>query len=231
MSEFSPFITDVPGDEQGRIEPINFDVPEGDYLFCLGSDPSSREGWFKLGDKFEIYQSDTFASDEKLIIFRGKWRGPESTMPAVSAIVNPSTGYALSNGETLTLAIDEGSNQIVEFLTGDFSNIGQATPAEVAAVINSAITGAVARSTGFGSVEIVSNTVGKRSRVEVVSATATALDMKELGWKLSVLVNSDELISRILKPGEEQDLNDVGVNLAEYSGTIELRFTLEVVEI
>ena len=231
MSEFSTFITSTPGVEQGRIEPVNFDVPEGDYLFCLGSDPSGREAWFKLGDTFDVYQSDTFASDEKILKFRGKVRGPSSTMPAVSSIVNPATGYNLSNGETLILAIDEGANQTITFSTGQFSNISQATPSEVAAAINPQLTGALARSTGFGSVEVRSNTSGKRSRVEVVGGTALNLGMKELAWKASLLVDSDELVSRILKPGEEQTLNDMSANLAEYSGTIEVKFRLEVVEI
>lgn len=231
MSEFSPFITNVPGVEQGRIAPVEFDVPEGDYLFCMGSDVSGRTGWFKLGDKFEISQSDTFASDEKLISFRGKWRGPLLRMPAVSSIVDPATGYSLSDGETLILSIDGGSNQTITFSSGQFSNISQATPTEVAAAINPQLEGATARSTGFGSVEIISNSSGKKTRVEVVGGTATNLGMIELAWKLSILVNSDELVSRILRPGEDQDLNDIGLNLAEYSGTIELKFSLEVVEI
>lgn len=233
MSELTPFLTSRPGIDQGRIEPVNFDVPEGDYLFALGSDTAGRESFFKLGDRFDVYQAEIPGSLARIIRFRGKWRGPVGTMPAVSLIIDPGVGFSLSDGQTLILAIDEGLNQTITFATAQFANIAAALPEEVAAAINSQLTGASAVSTGFGSVQVTSDTSGKRSRVRVVGGSASALGMIELGWKFSLLVDGDELASRILRPGEEQELADMGASLSEYivTSSLEVRFRLEVVEV
>ncbi len=82
-------------------------------------------------------------------------------MPAVSVIINPAAGFVLADGKTLILAIDEGADQTVTFSTGQFVNIAAALPEEVAAAINSQLEGARAASTGFGSIQVSSDTTGK----------------------------------------------------------------------
>lgn len=225
------FLFSRPGDDFGRIQPDNFDVLEGDYLLAIGSDTPGRTSFFKLGDRFDAYQSEVPGAEAKALRFRGKWRGPEGTMPAVSSIV--SLGFGLANGQTLILEIDEGLPQIITFTTAQFMSIGSALPEEVAVAINSQLVGATAVSTGFGSVQITSDTTGKRSRVKVVGGTATALGMIELAWKFSVRIAGDEISSRILRSGEEQSLSDMGAQLADYTVTssIEVRFRLEVTSV
>lgn len=83
--------------------------------------------------------------------------------------------YALVDGQTLTVKVDGGSEQTATFNTGDFADIGNATAAEVAAVITTDIVGATANDAG-GYVRIESdNGDGETSSVEVTGGTETAL--------------------------------------------------------
>ena len=230
--ELHTFLTGRPGIDQGRNNPDNFTVNEGDFLFTMGSDTPGRVGWFKLGDTFDLLQSDTPAAVDKIVRFRGKWRGPTSGMPAVSAEVGPPNWFVLADAQTLILSIDGGSNQTITYSTGDFADITKALPGEVVSTTNTQLTGATATSTGFGQMAIHSDTNAKRSRVQVIGGTATALTMVELGWRISMRLDNDVLVSRILKTGEEQDLSDMAVNLAEYTTPpTELKFRLEVIAV
>jgi hypothetical protein len=83
--------------------------------------------------------------------------------------------YALSNGQTLLIEVDEGSEQTITFVTGDFVAIGSATAAEVALVITNNLTGGDAIDAG-GSVRIRSDTDGEGSALQITGGTAnTAL--------------------------------------------------------
>lgn len=79
--------------------------------------------------------------------------------------------FALVNAQTLTVSIDGGPVQTIAFLTAEFVSIGAATRAEVAAVINAKITGAVATDTGT-TVRITSDRKGTGSGVNVTGGTA-----------------------------------------------------------
>jgi uncharacterized phage protein gp47/JayE len=79
--------------------------------------------------------------------------------------------FALSDGQTLTVKIDDGSVQTATFNTGDFIDIANATAAEVAAVLNTDITGAAATPSD-GTVFLESDTNGPGSAVEVTGGTA-----------------------------------------------------------
>lgn len=223
------FYTSLPGVEQGRVDSQTFEPPEGRYALVLGSDNPGRYGWFKKGDLFDVFQTDTPAAAAKLLRFTGKWRGPIQAMPAVSAEVGPPNFFVLADGQTLILAIDEGSNQTITFSTGDFADITKALPSEVVAAINAELTGATASLTGRGGLYVSTFTSGRRARVAVLGGTATALAMEELAWKASLQIDADELVSRILLPGEEQDLSDMAANLIEYTPPFTVRFRLEVV--
>lgn len=84
--------------------------------------------------------------------------------------------FVLVNGFLLTVAIDGGSVQSIEFLTAEFVAIGAATAEEVAAVINAKIVGATATVTSGGTkVTITSDKKGTGSSVNVTGGTANAV--------------------------------------------------------
>lgn len=105
----------------------------------------------------------------------------------INNIVTPFTGwdaqaaltsgnaetYALSDGQTLTVKVDDGAEQTATFNTGDFAAIGAALAAEVAAVIATDIAGATAIDAG-GSPRIQSDEDGPGSSIEVTGGTANA---------------------------------------------------------
>lgn len=220
-----PFLTQRPGIEQGRIEPTNFTPGIGStFAMVLGSDVAGHEREFSVGDRFDIFQSDTPIADAKLIRFAGRLRGP-SRMPALAQATEL---YVLSDGETLLVAVDGGSPQTITFNTGSFADIANARADEVVAVINAQITGATASVASPGAPQILSDETGKGSRIEITGGTAAALSMSELAWKASLLLDGVERASRILRPGETQELADMAGNLAT-AAAVEVRFRLEVV--
>lgn len=81
--------------------------------------------------------------------------------------------FALADGQTLALRIDGGPEQAVTFVPTDFADIANATPEEVAAVINAAVDGGKALVVG-GVLTLASDTEGTGSSVEVAGGTATA---------------------------------------------------------
>jgi len=93
---------------------------------------------------------------------------------AKTAIVNDTAEtYALVNGQTLTIKVDDGAEQTALFETADFAAIGAATAAEVAAVIDADITGASSFELGTtGFVFLESDTDGAGSVLEVTGGTA-----------------------------------------------------------
>jgi hypothetical protein len=225
------FYTDRPGIDQGRIEPESIIAPEGDYVLALGSDTVGREVWMKPGDKYDVFQTDSPAVADKLLKFRGYWRGTNKPMPAVSNEVTSPNFFVLANGQTLILNIDNGSNQTITFVTGDFVDITKARAQEVVDVINANIVGGYAINTGRESIAIYSNGRGRRSRVEVVGGTASALNMQEIAWRAALLVGGSLVASRLLRTGEQQDLSDMAANLINFTPPFEIRFRLEVVTI
>lgn len=78
--------------------------------------------------------------------------------------------FALANGETLTVKVDgQSAEQTVTFLSGDFGDIGNATAAEVASVISTALASPSATGgTSGGAVTITSDSGGT---IEVTGGT------------------------------------------------------------
>ena len=100
-----------------------------------------------------------------------------ATITAVAALLECANAenYALTNGWDLTLKIDGGAVQTIDFLTAEFVAIGAATAEEVAAVINAKIVGASATVTSAGTkVTITSDKLGTGSHVEITGGTANA---------------------------------------------------------
>ena len=68
MAALSPFYSDRPGVEQGRVDnPSGFSPPEGTAALVLGSDRAGFFRKFKVGDKIEVFQSDAPGAAEKIV--------------------------------------------------------------------------------------------------------------------------------------------------------------------
>jgi hypothetical protein len=220
---YSPFVVKRPGIEHGRIVPSDLAVPEGDFVAMLGADsPGWEDHAFRVGDKVELYQSDSKGSGDVLGL-QSTVRSP-SRMPALSHVEN----FALADGQTLLLSIDGGATQTITFNTADFADIANARAVEVRDVLNAALVGATAAITGFGQVSVLSDDTGRHKRVQVVGGTATALRMYELAWYVEVLINSVVVSQRRLRVGETRALSGLSGNLAAYSDPVEVKFRLRL---
>lgn len=93
---------------------------------------------------------------------------------AAQVAAGGATPFGLADGQTLTLRFDGGVEQTVVFAAADFGDISNATPEEVAAVINAAIIGGKALVAG-SVLTLASDTEGTSSSVEVTGGTASAV--------------------------------------------------------
>ena len=103
-------------------------------------------------------------------------QSPVSGWSAATAISSGNAEtYDLDDGQTLTVKVDGGAVQTATFNTGDFVDIDNATAAEVAAVIDSDISGVSASDEG-GYVRIVNDSEDSGNSIEITGGTAnTAL--------------------------------------------------------
>lgn len=86
--------------------------------------------------------------------------------------------FTLANGDTITFKVDRGNDQIVTFQSADFSNILQASAAEVVAVINRDTTGMVASVTDDNRITVRTNTFDlEGGAIEVVTAIGTGRNL------------------------------------------------------
>jgi phage tail sheath protein FI len=117
----------------------------------------------------------SLAAGAKVVVSSGGGPDQSVTIQGTAAqITSGSTGpFALADGQTLGVTIDNEIEQIVTFAASDFANIAAATPQEVAAVLNTQISGGKSEILG-GRVAVLSDTVGLASRVAVTSGTALA---------------------------------------------------------
>ena len=92
---------------------------------------------------------------------------------AARQVAGNSETYVLVDQQTLLVKVDDGDVQTVLFETGDFGDIGNATAAEVAAVIDADLTDASSEDIG-GAPVINSDTKGGGSSIEVTGGTANA---------------------------------------------------------
>jgi hypothetical protein len=114
---------------------------------------------------------------------RPRFVSPWTAAPDADAVFNGSAAamaaggagpYALADGMTLLLRVDNGLEQTVLFSSADFADIANATATEVAAAINAVIVGGRATTPG-GIVRLASDTEGTSSRVQVTGGTANAV--------------------------------------------------------
>ena len=111
-----------------------------------------------------------------------------------------SQTYALTNGDTLFVAIDGGVAQTATFVTADFVDIAAATAAEVAARIQTDITGANSEQV-VSRVEIISTSSLTTSSVEVTGGTAASVFSFPTGPRTLPEENQDFMIqvARVIK--------------------------------
>jgi phage tail sheath protein FI len=137
----------------------------------MNTSASAPTGGTVLGSvvgPFDLEPGDTIAVTTDL-------GGPTTATFTATAAARESAAetFALTNGDVLTVAIDGGSVQTIDFLTAEFVAIAAATAAEVAAVINAKIVGAKASVTSGGTkVTITSDKRGTSSSVDVTGGTA-----------------------------------------------------------
>lgn len=82
--------------------------------------------------------------------------------------------YALQDGMSLRVRVDDGPEQSITFSANDFTDLGAASAAEVAAVLNAQLAGG--RATQQAQiVHLASDTEGTASRLQVVGGTANAV--------------------------------------------------------
>jgi phage tail-like protein len=88
-----------------------------------------------------------------------------------AAVTSDLETFDLDDGDTLTVQVDGGADQLVTFVTGDFVDIDNATAAEVATKIDATIAGGTALDDG-GRVRVESDTTGPGATVQITGGTA-----------------------------------------------------------
>lgn len=130
----------------------------------------------------------------------------EETEPALLIATDPSP-YALADGQTLFVKVDDGGVQTVTFSTADFDNIANATAAEVAAVLARDLTGATA-DTRYGIVRLLSDSIAGSS-LEVTGGTAASVFDFPAGERKSPLGQIGHAGGTILGTGNVGNVNAV----------------------
>lgn len=117
---------------------------------------------------------------------------------ATTTSTNPET-YVLVDGQTLTISIDGEADQTVTFNTADFVNIGLATAAEVAAVINADTTDVLADGSSGSVVITNSRGLGTGFSINPTGGTAAAT----LGFAAGAVTGTgDAADGAAVTPGE-----------------------------
>ncbi|MBU8900788.1 phage tail protein [Corallococcus sp. M34] len=142
---------------------------------------------------------------------------------AASVVASRPGPYALSAGQPLRVRVDGARDVFVSFSAGDFADVTQATPEEVAAVLNAGLVGGRA-TVEAGALRISSDTLGAASRLEVGDEVANAV----FGFPLGPHVGTGNVQSlRAVELNEVRSLVEAsvaGVRVEASSlGTLQLR--------
>ncbi|NTX56906.1 phage tail sheath subtilisin-like domain-containing protein [Myxococcus sp. CA039A] len=145
---------------------------------------------------------------------------------AASVLASRPGPYALTSGQALRVRVDGARDVFVSFSDGDFADMSQATPEEVAAVLNAVLVGGSA-TVEAGALRISSDTFGAASRLEVGDEVANAV----FGFPLGPQVGTGNVQSlRAVELHEVQSLVEAavaGVRVEASSlGTLQLRTTI-----
>ncbi|WP_338869404.1 phage tail protein [Myxococcus stipitatus] len=144
---------------------------------------------------------------------------------AASVVASRPGPYALTSGQPLRVRIDGARDIFISFSAGDFVDMSQATPEEVAALLNAVLVGGSA-TVEAGALRISSDTFGATSRLEVGGEVANAV----FGFALGPQVGTGNVQSlRAVELREVQSLIEAsvaGVRVEASSlGTLQLRTT------
>lgn len=115
------------------------------------------------------------AAGQTLVISIDGASADTATFDAAAAVLDGGTEtFDLDDAQTLIISVNGGAAQTATFNTGDFVDIDAATAAEVAAVINTDITGVTADDNS-GDIRITCDTLGTGSSLEVTGGTAATI--------------------------------------------------------
>ncbi|MBL8694368.1 MAG: flagellar hook-associated protein FlgK [Planctomycetes bacterium] len=145
----------------------------------------------------------------------GATGGFGSTYAGVSS--TGSEPYAVTDGSSLSVAVDGGSPQMITFSSGQFADISKATAEEIAAAINSQVTGATAR-VDHGRVVIASNTEGILSSIQI--ADGSGAPNAVLGFSTTLDTGTKVGASPTLSGSYTGAANDQWTFKADSDGTI-----------
>lgn len=219
------------GSRSGRVIPVNFTPTDGVWAYVMGSDASGVLVELDSGDVASIEQGVDVTSLTS-ISARVKFRHPVKieTVPEIVGIVTIPYPTQFVGGETLTLKVNGGGNQLVTFLVTDQSQ------QEVIDRINSSTTGLTADAEPeFSALRVKSDTAGASASIEVVSGTAvTTLGLyigsqsgAGLTYQLRASV-STEIVTVAPTPGTTIE-SDFVIRTDHLSGVQTLKFELSVI--
>jgi flagellar hook protein FlgE len=125
-----------------------------------------------------------------------------------ASIAGTATGpFNLTAGDSFTIQVDGGPPQTVTLQSSDFANIGAATAAELAAVINTQVAGVTAADSA-GQLTIVSDKLGSSSSLKVTDISGNAAFTAGLS---TVLVSGTEQAANL-----SSDINDLVTTIDDY---------------
>lgn len=219
------------GSRSGRVIPVNFTPTDGVWAYVMGSDPLGVLVELDSGDVTSIEQGVDVTSLTS-ISTRIKFRHPAKieTTPEIVAIVTIAYPTQFVGGETLTLKVDGGGNQLTTFAAADQSQ------QQVIDKINSSTTGLTSDAEPeFSALRLRSDTAGASASIEVVSGTAvTPLGLyigsqvgAGLTYQLVASVNTETVTVAPL-PSETLE-TDIVIRTDHLTGVQTLKYELSVI--
>lgn len=195
----------------------------------LSTDAVAASSGFVLGTTVAPF--DLVAGDTLLIDIDEAGAPTTVTLDATAAAREntPAETYHIDDHQTLTVKVDRGALQTIEFRTTEFVNHEAATAEEVAAVINAKIAGARATVTSAGTkVTITSDKEGKGSYIEVTGGTANAVltfnTAEVQGTSAANILSIDAVSVAELKAVIEA--NVAGVTVTDVGGRVKIARSL-----
>ena len=128
----------------------------------------------------------------------------------------PASGYSLADGDEMTIRVNSGASQTVTFNAADFADITDATPAEVAAVINANVTGVTADVVG-GALHLYTENTGEAASIDIDDGTGSPA--AAMGLSLSMVSGTQD------EADANTPLNDLVSNKGDYVNGDEITVT------
>jgi len=99
----------------------------------------------------------------------------KSLADTAGSVTSGNSGtFPLVDGQTLLVSVDGGGDQVVTFNTADFTDINNATAAEMAVVVLADVIGVSSADSGGGALVITSLTTGNASSIQINGGTANS---------------------------------------------------------